>query len=79
MVITIVAEAMVIARVADRVCAGLLESFAWNVTESFVTAAVGVPEITPVDAARDSPAGRAPLVIDQLYGETPPVAASDAL
>ena len=39
--------------------------------------AVGVPEMRPVLAARLSPAGRLPEVIDQTYGEVPPVAARD--
>src|SRR5262245_5574876 len=33
--------------------------------------AVGVPEITPVPAVSVSPAGRAPLAIDQVYGGVP--------
>ena len=37
--------------------------------------AVGVPEITPVEAARLNPAGKDPDEIDQLYGVFPPVAA----
>jgi hypothetical protein len=37
---------------------------------------VGVPEIKPVEL-RVRPAGRVPEVIDQVYGGTPPVAASD--
>jgi hypothetical protein len=36
---------------------------------------VGVPEITPVLDASDSPAGSVPEVMDQLYGRVPPVAA----
>lgn len=39
--------------------------------------AVGVPEMRPVLAARLSPAGRLPEVIDQTYGAVPPVAARD--
>ena len=37
---------------------------------------VGVPEMTPVEAARARPAGRVPEAIDQVYGVWPPVAAS---
>lgn len=37
--------------------------------------AVGVPETRPVDP-RVSPAGRAPEVIDHVYGEVPPAACS---
>jgi hypothetical protein len=44
-----------------------------------VPVAVGVPEITPVPDARVSPAGKAPEMIDQLYGGVPLVAASVAL
>src|SRR5215813_7135751 len=40
-----------------------------------VPAAVGVPEITPVLAARVNPAGSVPLAIDQVYGGVPPLAA----
>jgi hypothetical protein len=43
-----------------------------------VPAAVGVPLIAPVCGFRDSPAGRFPEVTDQVYGLTPPVAASVA-
>jgi hypothetical protein len=39
---------------------------------------VGVPEITPVEASRLSPAGREPEVIAQEYGVMPPVAWSVA-
>src|ERR1022692_1251070 len=35
---------------------------------------VGVPEITPVEAFSDNPAGRLPTVTDHLYGGIPPVA-----
>jgi hypothetical protein len=35
---------------------------------------VDTPEIVPVLAARLSPAGKPPEVIDQLYGVVPPVA-----
>jgi hypothetical protein len=39
-----------------------------------VPAVVGVPEITPVDAARFNPAGKEPELIDQVYGVVPPLA-----
>ncbi len=39
-----------------------------------VPVVVGVPEITPVPAARVSPAGNVPLATDQVYGGVPPVA-----
>jgi hypothetical protein len=35
---------------------------------------VGVPEMTPVDAVRLSPAGNVPAVMLQVYGVVPPVA-----
>jgi hypothetical protein len=41
-----------------------------------VPAAVGVPEITPVDATRLIPAGKAPALTLQLYGVVPPLACS---
>ena len=50
-----------------------------NPIETFDAAAVGVPEMTPLDAAKDRPAGNVPLVMLQEYGLVPPVAASAAL
>src|SRR5581483_3646685 len=44
-----------------------------------VPAAVGVPEICPRCPSSASPVGSWPVVIDQLYGDVPPAAASDAL
>jgi hypothetical protein len=41
-----------------------------------VPAAVGVPEITPVEAARTNPAGNVPALTLQLYGVVPPFACS---
>jgi hypothetical protein len=41
-----------------------------------VPAVVGVPEITPVDAARLNPAGSVPELTLQLYGVVPPLAAN---
>jgi hypothetical protein len=38
-----------------------------------VPAAVGVPEITPVLAFKDSPAGNVPVLSDHVYGENPPI------
>ena len=37
-------------------------------------AVVGVPVMAPLEALRLRPAGRLPLVTDQLYGVAPPVA-----
>jgi hypothetical protein len=58
--------------VAD--CAGLLESVTRKVNGAFVTAAVGVPLSTPVDAFRVMPAGSVPAVSAQVYGSIPPAA-----
>jgi hypothetical protein len=59
---------------ADFVCAGLPLSV--TVTVKFdVPLAVGVPEITPVLAARVRPVGRVPAVIDHVYPGVPPLAA----
>jgi len=41
-----------------------------------VPAAVGVPEIKPVDATRLNPAGNVPALTLQLYGVVPPLACS---
>ena len=53
-----------------------VESFAVTVTDELPWA-VGVPEITPVPALIDRPAGR-PLAV-QVYGAVPPVALSCTL
>ena len=66
MLITNVAGAIVSVRFAVCVCAGLPESVTLKVSGVLVTAAVGVPVIAPVEALRLSPAGRVPLVIDQV-------------
>ena len=60
---------------ADAVWAGLLLSVTLTVKLD-VPSAVGVPEITPVDADSVNPAGSFPELIDQLYvyGAAPPVA-----
>ena len=48
-------------------------SFTCTVNDT-VPAVVGVPEITPVDAARLNPAGNVPALTLQLYGVVPPLA-----
>src|ERR1700745_547608 len=53
------------------------ESATWTVKLK-VPLAVGVPVIAPVLAPNDRPPGRAPLVMAQVYGFVPPVAASVA-
>jgi hypothetical protein len=52
----------------------VLASLTWTVI-LLVTAAVGVPEMMPVDVASTIPAGSVPEVIDQVYAVLPPVAA----
>lgn len=69
-----VGPATAIDRVADLVCTGLLLSLALT-TKVDVPLAVGVPEITPVPAARVSPAGKLPDAIDHAYPGVPPLAA----
>jgi hypothetical protein len=66
-------------RVVENVRAGLLESVTVNVIGVLLTVAVGRPDTTPLDATSDNPAGSDPREIAQLYGATPPVAASVAL
>jgi hypothetical protein len=58
------AVATTIESCTDLVCAGLPASVTVAV-KLVVPLAVGVPEITPVAAASDRPAGRLPVVIDQ--------------
>jgi hypothetical protein len=74
-VIVRVAGAMTSDKGTDLVWAGLPAS-ATTTVRLAVTGAVGVPEMIPVDAARLSPAGRLPALIDQLYGDVPPFACS---
>jgi len=59
---------------AVAVCCAELESLTITVIGK-LPLVVGVPEIKPVLAARLSPAGRLPEVIDQTKGAVPPVAA----
>ena len=62
------------ARVAVVLWAG--EPASWTVTPILkLPLVVGVPETRPFDA-RVSPAGRAPEVIDHVYGEVPPASCS---
>jgi hypothetical protein len=51
------------------------ESMTWT-TKLAVPGSVGVPEIVPVLASRDNPAGRLPEARIHVYGATPPVAAN---
>jgi hypothetical protein len=68
-------------RVREALCvrAGLLESATLNVSGVLATNAEGVPVMAPVEAFSVRPAGREPLVSDQVYGDTPPVAVRVAL
>jgi hypothetical protein len=53
-------------RLAVCVRAGLLESVTLKERGALATAAEGVPVITPAGALRVRPAGRVPLVSDQV-------------
>ena len=66
MLIANVAGAMVRLRLTDWLCAGLPESVTLKVSGVLVMAADGVPVMAPVEALRLRPAGRVPLVIDQV-------------
>jgi len=66
MATAVVPAAMVSDRITVWVCAGDAESVTFRPIEALVAAAVGVPEITPVVADNDSPAGSAPLAADQV-------------
>jgi hypothetical protein len=68
-------------RVREALCvrAGKLESATLNVSGVLATDAEGVPVMAPIETFRIRPAGRVPLVSDQVYGETPPLAVRVAL
>jgi hypothetical protein len=68
-------------RVREALCvrAGLLESATLKVSGVLATNAEGVPLMAPIEAFRVRPAGREPLISDQVYGGTPPVAVRVAL
>jgi hypothetical protein len=66
------AAAIVIDRVRDAVT--FFESLTVKVALK-VPAAAGVPEMMPVEVLRVIPAGRDPLVTDQVHGSNPPVSA----
>ena len=63
------------AMVNTLVLVTLWASETWTVKVD-VPLAVGVPEIVPVAPSKMIPAGGAPFVIDHVYGNVPPVAAS---
>jgi hypothetical protein len=61
--------------VIDRALVAVLLALSVTITVKLkVPAVVGVPEIIPVDVPSVRPFGRAPAVIDQVYGSKPPVA-----
>jgi hypothetical protein len=61
------------------VCAGDPEAATAKLTAALLVAVVGVPEMTPVVADKDSPVGSAPPATDQVYGLLPPLATSVAV
>src|SRR5579872_3208512 len=66
-------ETTVMVRSFSAVCEAV--SLTWTVNVKAPTL-VGVPLRAPVVAFRDRPAGKAPVVIDHVYGCVPPVAAN---
>jgi len=63
--------AVVATKILNALVAVLLAaSFTCTVNEA-VPAVVGVPEMTPVDAVKLSPAGSAPALMLQVYGVVP--------
>jgi hypothetical protein len=71
--------AIVKERLTDLLWTGLLESLTLKVSATAEAEAVGTPLIAPVDAFKESPAGRLPLLRDHLYGVVPPLAPRVAL
>jgi hypothetical protein len=65
---------MVIARPAVAVV-GVPSESATCTTKFAVPGSEGIPDMAPVPAFNDSPAGRLPEVMLHVYGATPPVAA----
>jgi hypothetical protein len=59
----------------DLLCAGFSASATVAVNVA-VPLAEEVPVMIPVDGSRLNPAGRAPAVIDHVYGAVPPLACS---
>ena len=66
-------------RVTDFVCGVGVDESATEKVKLLVPLPVGVPEITPVDPEKLSPAGRVPVVSVQVYGLVPPSALSVVL
>ena len=66
LVMVSVLEAIVSVTAADALCAGLPESVTVKVSGALDTTAVGVPVMAPVAVFSDNPAGKVPLVSDQV-------------
>jgi hypothetical protein len=62
--------------VSERVAVAWRESITWTVKVKVLTV-VGVPLIVP-EGLSVRPSGRAPIVTDHVYGETPPEAVNAA-
>jgi hypothetical protein len=60
-------------------CAGVPEAATAKLIEALVVAVVGVPDMMPVVADKDSPVGSVPPATDQVYGLPPPLATSVAV
>ena len=70
-------DVTLIERFAVAFWVGSPASVAWTVKLD-APLAVGVPEITPVDASIESPGGNEPALSDHEYGPVPPVPATGA-
>ena len=68
---------MVIEKLAEALCWGLVESFTVTFAVAVPAGPAGVPLITPVVALIVNPEGKP--VADQVYGAVPPVAARFAV
>ena len=71
------AGAIVSVSACVAVCVGVCAS-PTSTVKLLLPGALGVPDITPPDV-NESPPGNAPATSVQLYGATPPLAASEAL
>jgi hypothetical protein len=71
-------ELMVMLSAFVALFTGELESVTWTM-KLLLPFVVGVPVIVPALAFSDKPACRLPVLIDQIYGVVPPVAARVAL
>src|SRR3990172_2224858 len=55
----------------DLLAIVVFASVTW-IAKSNVQKIEGIPEISPVDLFKVNPSGKAPEIIDQLYGAAPP-------